>query len=65
MAVKAKKQSLKKITRKEVKNEIYEKLSSALSQYKTEKDKKFERRISKASKLFVPLVVKFKLGKKD
>ncbi len=64
MAEKTKKQPSKKLTKKQAKKEIYEKLSSALSQYKTENDKKFKRKVSKASKLFVPFVVKFELGKK-
>jgi hypothetical protein len=43
----------KKISKKEAKQIVYEKLSSALAEYRTElKGKKFDQKLKKASKLF-------------
>jgi hypothetical protein len=43
----------KKISKKEAKQIVYEKLSSALAEYRSElKGKKFEQKLKKASKLF-------------
>jgi hypothetical protein len=62
MTVKVKKPSSKKLSKKQVRNEIYEKLAPVLSEYKTGNEKKFDRSLLKASKLFVPLVIKRKSG---
>ncbi len=43
----------KKPTKKEAEKEVFEKLSSALAEYKGDvKEKKFKRNLKKASKLF-------------
>ena len=48
-----------KITKKQARTEIYEKLSGVLAQYKNGSDgKKFDRKLKKASKLFAPLILK-------
>jgi len=63
MAKKAK-PSAKKLTKKQVRSEIFEKLSVVLSTYKNGSDsKKFDRKLKQASKLFTPLVLKH-AGKK-
>jgi len=46
------------MARKNAKKEVYDKLVAALSEYKGEKDaEKFDRKLRKASKLFVPFIV--------
>ena len=64
MAEKAKKTATKKLSKKQVRQEIYEKLAPVLSEYKAGNEKKFDRSLLKASKLFVPLVIKRKSGNK-
>lgn len=44
---------VRKITKKEVRKEVYEKLAGALAEYKGSlNEKKFENKLKKASKLF-------------
>jgi hypothetical protein len=64
MAEEKKKKPVKKLTKKQARKEIYEKLAPVLAEYKIGNDKKFDRRLVKASKLFAPLVIKEKSGKK-
>jgi hypothetical protein len=53
------KPSGKKISKKQARTEIFDKLSVLLSDYKNGSDsKKFDRKLKKASKLFAPLVLK-------
>ena len=56
----------KKITRKETRKAVFEKLSGALAEYKSKLDKKkFESKLNKASKLFAGDIVKaFKKDRK-
>jgi hypothetical protein len=65
MAETTKKTTPKKLTKKEARKEVYEKLAPVLAEYKKGNDKKFDRRLVKASKLFAPLVIKEKSGKKQ
>ncbi len=52
----------RKLTKKEARKEIYDKLAPVLSEYKNRiSTKKFDRRLQKASKLFVPLLLKEKI----
>ncbi len=54
----------KKITKKEARKAVFEKLSGALAEYKNKLDKKtFENKLKKASKLFATDIVK--ASKKD
>lgn len=54
-----KKAELKKITKKEAKGIVYDKLSGALAEYKSGlKQKKFETHLKKASKLFAADIAK-------
>jgi hypothetical protein len=49
----------KKLTKKQVKKEVFEKLSGALAEYKNKLDKKkFETKLKKASKLFAVDIAK-------
>jgi CO dehydrogenase/acetyl-CoA synthase gamma subunit (corrinoid Fe-S protein) len=43
-----------KLTKKQVRKTVYEKLSAALSDYKELNQKKFENKLRKASKLIAP-----------
>lgn len=43
-----------KLTKKQVRKTVYEKLSAALSDYKELDQKKLENKLKKASKLFAP-----------
>ena len=53
------KPSAKKLTKKQARTEIFEKLSVVLATYKNGSDsKKFDRKLRKASKLFAPLILK-------
>ena len=53
------KRSVKKLTKKQARTEIFEKLSVLLANYKNGSDsKKFDRKLKKASKLFAPLILK-------
>jgi hypothetical protein len=56
----------KKLTKKQAKKEVFEKLSGALAEYKNKLDKKkFENNLKKASKLFaVDLAKAFKKDRK-
>jgi hypothetical protein len=62
MTVKVKKPTSKKLSKKEIRKEIYDKLAPVLSEYKTGNEKKFDRSLLKASKLLMPLVIKRKSG---
>lgn len=54
-----KESSVKKLSKKESRQMVYEKLVTALSEFKTGiKDKKFESNLQKASKLFAEDMVK-------
>ncbi|MBS1915753.1 MAG: hypothetical protein JST87_05710 [Bacteroidetes bacterium] len=64
MKEKTKKPTGKKLSKKQAAQEIFEKLAPVLAEYKTGNSKKFDRRLMKASKLFAPLVIKEKSGKK-
>jgi len=64
MKEKTQKTPNKKLSKKQARQEIYEKLAPVLAEYKSGNDKKFDRRLVKASKLFAPLVIKEKSGKK-
>ena len=51
----------KKLTKKQAKKEVYEKLAVALSEYTNNSgSKKFEKKLNKASKLFAPYLLKKK-----
>ena len=66
MAQDVKKSRTKKISKKQAREEIYQKLSSVLSEYKNGKgNKKFDRKLHKASKLFAPYLIKEKTTKKE
>ena len=56
----------KKPTKKDAQKEVFEKLSGALAEYKSNlKEKKFQRNLRKASKLFaVDIVKSLKKGRK-
>ena len=58
---------VKKITRKEARKAVFEKLSGAMAEYKSKLDKnKFESNLKKASKLFAADLVKaFKKDRKN
>ncbi|MEP6750050.1 MAG: hypothetical protein ABJB86_20085 [Bacteroidota bacterium] len=58
--------TVKKLTKKQAKKEVFEKLSGALAEYKNKLDKKkFENNLKKASKLFaVDLAKAFKKDRK-
>ena len=61
MAKESKKTTSKKLTKKEARKEVYEKLVLALSGYKNGSgSKKFDRKLEKASKLFAPYLLKEK-----
>ena len=47
-----------KLTKKQVRKTVYEKLSAALSDFKDIDQKKFENKLKKASKLFAPSIRK-------
>jgi len=50
---------IKKLTKKQAKKEVFEKLSGALAEYKNKLDKKkFESNLKKASKLFAVDIAK-------
>ena len=50
---------VKKLTKKQAKKEVFEKLSGALAEYKNKLDKKkFESNLKKASKLFAVDIAK-------
>jgi D-aminopeptidase len=53
-------QSSKKVSKKEARQLVYDKLAAALAEFKSNsgKDKKFESNLKKASKLFADDVVK-------
>ena len=59
--------AVKKITKKEARKAVFEKLSGAMSEYKSKLDKKkFESNLKKASKLFAEDLVKaFKKDRKN
>ncbi len=64
MAEEAKKSTAKRLTKKQARKQIYDKLMPVLSEYKNGTDtKKFDRRLQKASKLFAPLLIKEKSAK--
>lgn len=66
MTQEVKKSRTKKITKKQARLEIYQKLASVLSEYKNGKgNKKFDRKLHKASKLFAPYLIKEKTVKKE
>ncbi|PWT76866.1 MAG: hypothetical protein C5B59_05465 [Bacteroidetes bacterium] len=66
MTQEAKKTRTKKVTKKQARQEIYQKLASVLSEYKNGKgSKKFDRKLHKASKLFAPYLIKEKTVKKE
>ncbi|HTQ66536.1 MAG TPA: hypothetical protein VMI12_17205 [Puia sp.] len=53
----------KKLTKKQARKEIYDKLASVLGEYKNGSgNKKFDRKLQKASKLFAPYLIKEKSG---
>jgi len=54
-----------KPSKKEVRKAVYEKLSSALAEYKDLKAKKFKNNLKKASKLFAADITKALKNKKD
>jgi len=58
---------VKKITRKEARKAVFEKMSGALDEYKSKLDKKkFESNLKKASKIFAADLVKaFKKDRKS
>lgn len=50
--------------KKNARDEAYDKLLTAFSEYKNETDiKKFDRKIEKAAKLLAPIIIKFKIKK--
>lgn len=50
---------VKKISKKQVRKEVFQKLSGALAEYKSKLDKKkFENKLKKASKLFAVDIAK-------
>jgi hypothetical protein len=50
---------IKKPTKKEIRKEVFEKLSGALAEYKNKiNEKKFENNLKKASKLFAVDIIK-------
>jgi hypothetical protein len=59
--------AIKKLTKKQAKKEVFEKLSGALAEYKNKLDKKkFESKLKKASKLFAVDIAKaFKKDQKS
>ena len=59
--------AVKKITKKEARKVVFEKLSGAMAEYKNKLDKKkFENNLKKASKLFAEDLVKaFKKDRKN
>ena len=59
--------AVKKITKKEARKAVFEKLSGAMAEYKNKLDKKkFENNLKKASKLFAEDLVKaFKKDRKN
>jgi hypothetical protein len=59
MTKETKKKADRRLTKKEAKKEVYEKLDLALSTYKngSGSTKKFEKKLKKASKLFVPYLL--------
>jgi hypothetical protein len=59
--------AVKKITKKEARKAVFEKLSGAMAEYKSKLDKKkFESNLKKASKLFAEDLVKaFKKDRKN
>ncbi|MEO6313428.1 MAG: hypothetical protein ABIU63_17515 [Chitinophagaceae bacterium] len=63
----AKQPATKKITRKEARKAVFEKLSGAMAEYKSKLDKKkFENNLKKASKLFAGDLMKaFKKDRKS
>lgn len=65
MATEAKKKKPENISKKEAKKEVFDRLSSALSDIKTDSvsERKFKKRLQKATKLFVPYLVKKKKAK--
>jgi hypothetical protein len=51
----------KKLLKKNARKEVYDKLLTVFSEYKNGTDiKKFDRKLQKATKLFVPFIVKAK-----
>jgi hypothetical protein len=52
------KEKKKKILKESARNEVYDKLTLALGEYQNGHPKKFEDALQKASKLFVPFVLK-------
>jgi len=66
MTQEAKKESTKKITKKQARQEIYEKLAGVLAEYKNGSgNKKFDKKLQKASKLFAPYLIKEKPQKEN
>lgn len=60
------KESTKKISKKEARQQVYDKLALALAEFKTGiKDKKFESNLQKASKLFADDIAKAANKAKD
>ncbi len=59
------KEKAKKVLKKNASNEVYDKLLNALGEYKNGDDsKKFDRKLQKATKLFVPFIIKGQLHEK-
>lgn len=58
---------VKKVTKKELRNQVYEKLAGALAEYKYQlKEKKFENRLKKVSRIFAVDIAKaIKKGKQN
>ncbi|HTS44313.1 MAG TPA: hypothetical protein VMH01_07940 [Puia sp.] len=66
MTQETKKTSSKKLTKKLARKEIYEKLAGVLAEYKNGSgEKKFDKKLHKASKLFAPYVIREKTAKKS
>ncbi|MEI9912094.1 MAG: hypothetical protein WDO71_22045 [Bacteroidota bacterium] len=62
----SRKESSKKISKKEARQQVYDKLALALAEFKTAiKDKKFESNLQKASKLFADDIAKAANKAKD
>ncbi len=52
------KEKKKKALKQNAKKEIYEKLTQTLGEFQNGHPKKFEKALQKASKLFVPFIIK-------
>ncbi len=60
------KEKKKKLLKEDAKTEVYDKLLQVFGEYKNGTDsKKFDKRLQKATKLFVPFIINGKLNQEQ